>query len=66
MDKINWVKTESARFVEEEMVAIQYLPSDYSRTNAELIIFLRGGGEMRFHGEEASSLWERFGTNAAE
>lgn len=58
---MKWIETDTARFLEEEIVGIQYLPSDYSRTNAELIIFLRGGGEMRFKGEEANGLWERLG-----
>ena len=58
---MKWTRTETARFVEDEIIAVQFLPSDYSRTNSELIIFLRGGGEMRFHGEEASTLWEKYG-----
>lgn len=56
-----WTKTKNAKFVEEEMVAVQYLPSDYSRTNSELIISLRGGAQLKFVGDEANELWERFG-----
>ena len=58
---MKWIKTDTARFIEEEIIAVQFLPSDYSRTNSELIIFLRGGGELKFHGEEANKLWEKYG-----
>ncbi|MEZ5344464.1 MAG: hypothetical protein R2681_02815 [Pyrinomonadaceae bacterium] len=58
---MKWVETKTAKFIEEEIVGVQFLSSNYSRTNAELIIFLRGGGEMRFMGEEAIELWERYG-----
>lgn len=63
---MTWIKTETARFIEEEVVAVQYLPSNYSRTNTELIIFLRGGGEMKFVGEEANSLWKKYGDQELE
>jgi hypothetical protein len=58
---MNWITTKYAKFIEEEMVAVQYLPSDYSRTNAELIISLKGGAQLKFTGDEANELWERFG-----
>lgn len=57
---MTWIQTETARFIEEEVVAVQFLPSNYSRANAELIVFLRGGGEMKFSGEEANKLWEKY------
>lgn len=59
--EMTWIKTETARFIEEEIVAVQYLPSNYSRTNSELLIIMRGGGQMKFQGEEANTLWEKLG-----
>ncbi len=63
---MNWIKTKTARFIEEEIVAVQFLSSNYSRTNAELIVFLKGGGEMKFMGEEAIELWEKYGNTDGE
>ena len=57
---MTWIKTENAKFKKEEVVAFQYLPDNYSRTDPEFLIILRGGGNMRFIGEEATRLWERF------
>ena len=56
---MTWIQTEKARFVQEEVVAVQYLPSDYSRTSDELIVSLRGGAQLNFVGPEAVELWER-------
>jgi hypothetical protein len=58
---MKWIKTDTARYIEEEIIAVQFLPSNYSRTNSELIIFLRGGGEMKFQGDEANVLWAKYG-----
>ncbi|MEZ5426022.1 MAG: hypothetical protein R2747_07150 [Pyrinomonadaceae bacterium] len=58
---MTWFKTKTARFIEEEMVAVQYLPSNYSRATPELVISLKGGAQMTFMGEEANELWERLG-----
>ena len=63
---MTWIKTESAKFIKDEVVGVQYLATNYSRTNAELILFFRGGGEMKFIGEEADVLWERFGNDEEE
>ncbi len=56
---MNWIKTENSRFLEEEIVGVQYLPSNYSRTSDELIVSLRGGSQLHFTGEEASRLWTK-------
>lgn len=63
---MTWIKTESAKFIKDEVVGVQYLATNYSRTNPELIIFFRGGGEMKFIGDEAGVLWERFGNEEEE
>lgn len=63
---MTWIKTDSAKFLKGEVVGVQYLGTNYSRTNAELILFFRGGGEMKFIGEEADVLWERFGNDEEE
>ena len=63
---MTWIKTERSRFMEEEIIAVQYLPSDYSRTNDELIVSLRGGSQLQFSHEEASQLWERLRTKIDE
>ena len=57
---MTWIQTKTARFIEEEVVGVQFLASNYSRANAELIVFLRGGGEMKFSGDEANQLWEKY------
>jgi hypothetical protein len=62
---MTWIQTKTARFIEEEVIAVQFLPSNYSRANTELIIFLRGGGEIRFSGEEANQRWEKYNENTA-
>jgi hypothetical protein len=56
---MGWIKTEYSRFLEEEVIGVQYLPSNYSRTNDELIVSLRGGSQLQFSHEEANELWER-------
>lgn len=63
---MTWVTTKTAKFVEEEMVAVQYLPNNYSRGTDELIISLSGGAQLHFVGEEAILLWERFGIKDEE
>lgn len=63
---MNWIKTKTAKFIEEEVVGVQYLPSNYSRATAELVISLRGGAQMTFSGEEANELWERFKDKSPE
>jgi hypothetical protein len=62
---MGWIKTKTARFIEEEIVAVQYLPSNYSRSTDELILSLRGGAQLKFAGEEANALWQRFEDEAA-
>ncbi len=63
---MNWIKTKTAKFIEEEVVGVQFLPSNYSRASAQLIISLRGGAQMTFSGEEANDLWQRFEDNSTE
>ncbi len=58
---MTWINTNTAKFIEEEVVAIQYLPNNYSRGTDELIISLRGGAQLHFVGEEAIVLWENLG-----
>lgn len=58
---MTWIKTNTAKFIEEEIVAVQYLPNNYSRGTDELIISLRGGAQLHFVGEEAIVLWGKLG-----
>ena len=57
---MGWVKTKTARFIEEEIVAVQYLPSNYTRAAPELVISFRGGAQLKFSGAEADALWQQF------
>jgi len=63
---MTWIKTEHARFLEEEIIGVQFLPSNYSRTNDELIVCLRGGSQLHFADGEANTLWEKLRTKIDE
>jgi hypothetical protein len=63
---MTWIKTNTAKFIEEEIVAVQYLPNNYSRGTDELIISLRGGAQLHFVGEEAIVLWKKLGEKDPE
>lgn len=63
---MNWIKTKTTKFIEEEVIGIQYLQSNYSRATPETIIFLRGGGQMSFIGAEADEIWGLFEDSSEE
>lgn len=63
---MTWIITKTAKFIEEEIIGVQYLPSNYSRATPELIIIFRGGGQMTFMSEEANRLWEQLGVKEDE
>ena len=56
---MTWIKTATATFDQNEIVAVQYLPNNYSRTHDELVVSMRGGAQLTFSGDEATQLWDR-------